>query len=347
MIDNYTAAAMLAARDVGAVVTTYGERAELCRQVVSAVLREGVGAVTIVDNGSGRLAQTYLREAARASRLVTVLSQGENLGSAAGVGVGIQRTLDCTPSKAVWLLDDDNVPRPGALLELLKFQSELAEPAGLLAYRPRRPYQAALVAGSGVRSAYPSTSSYLSLNVVDILRRRRPANNKPIGATPRSAPIQIPYGAYGGLLIDRTVLGVIGVPRVDMFVYEDDAEYTVRLSEQDIALYLVPTAVIDDIDSSWTQTGKHQSAVRRLLTSNEEGRVYYSTRNRVFFESHYWCHSRLWFRVNKAVWIVLLTLGALRYRTPRRWRVLLSAMADGERGRLGRDPRFRVDGTSV
>jgi GT2 family glycosyltransferase len=325
------------ASDVCVVVTTYADRSGLCRQVVERVLDEGVGRVLVVNNGAAPAAGQRLGQLEQEMNAVEILTLERNLGSAAGVAAGLSRFLTGCEFGFVWILDDDNVPRPGALSELLAWHERLPARGGLLAFRPSRPYQAALVSGRTVKEVYPSRSAYLSFSVMDLahrLGRRRPSGV----AGRRSEPLRIPYGAYGGLLLAREVVDRLGLPLEDLGLYEDDAEYTARLASVGLDLHLVPTAIVDDIDDNWANAGEGDTAVGRLITTPHTMRAFYSTRNRVFFESRYWCASPTLFRVNKSVWVVLLTVTALRRCRMGRLRMLLRAMRAGERGELGIDP---------
>ena len=332
-----TGAASLDPSDVCVVITTYGERAELCLQVVEGALRESVGRVVVVNNGAAPGLWQHLAQLGEEIEAVAVLNQGCNRGSAAGVAAGLSWFLAMKQWRAVWILDDDTVPRSGALAELLVWHQRMAGPGGLLAFRPTRPYQAAMVAGRSAAEAYPSPSAYLNFSVMDLADRLR-QRRRPQGAAVRTEPIPIPYGAYGGLLLDREAVDRIGLPREDLVLYEDDAEYTARLARANMKLHLVPSAVVDDIDGIWAEDGQGGTALGRLLTTPHATRAFYSTRNRVFFESRYWCTNALVFRVNKAVWLVLLALTALRRRRIDRLRMLVAAMRAGERGELGVDP---------
>ena len=157
--------------EVSAVIVTYGDRSELCRQAVRGALDCGVGRVVIVDNGSTESAHDALAAIAVArGNEVELDLVGRNLGSAGGFGRGIEMALRRVECTEVWLLDDDTVPDPTALDELLVWRTSLVQSTrpevALVSYRPARLFQRLLVRGE------PVEGSTLALRRSYGLRRR-------------------------------------------------------------------------------------------------------------------------------------------------------------------------------
>jgi GT2 family glycosyltransferase len=332
-------------RSVCAVVTTYGSRGALCARVVERLLAEGVAHVVVVDNGSEPEAAAGLAElAAGAGGRVEVIRHERNLGSAPGVAAGLRRFLALEGPADAWVLDDDNEPAVGALTALLRARADLGgERVAVLAHRPARPYQARLVAGMSARDVFPSRSSFLYFNVLDLRARLRRSAAAAAGAR-RTEPVRIPYGAYGGLLLSRALVQAIGLPDEALVLYEDDTEYTSRLARVGAELWLVPASEVADIDESWLVAEPGGTGASRLLSASQDLKAYYSTRNRVLFERRAWMGSRLLYAVNRAVWLGVLGASALRTRRFGRLRLVLRAVRDGERGRTGEAPPFATPG---
>jgi GT2 family glycosyltransferase len=335
----------LPAASVAAIVVTYDGRAALAQRVAEAALEERVGRVILVDNGSEPAARRALADFAARRAAVRLVALPVNLGSAGGYAAGLSAFLADPGPSAAWLLDDDNLPERGALGELLRAGEELERCApgqdmALLSFRGSRAlHRRALKAGSSAK-AFPARSSFLNFNLVDLPARvewrRAPAGGGQPGPGGRRRVIDVPYAAYGGLLIPRTLLERIGLPDARLVLYEDDAEFTARVARAGGRLVLVPASRVEDIDASWSQGDPAASGLAALLETPAAERAYYTVRNRVYFESRRWRSSRLLYATNKAVVLAaLVATGCIRGRR-RRLRALLRAVADGEAGRLGR-----------
>lgn len=101
--------------DVVAVTVTYGERRTMLIAVIEALRDEGVARVVVVDNGARWPVVDELTD--RFAGFVEIVSMGGNRGSAAGYAAGLAAAI-ATDMPFIWMLDDDNRPRPGCLATL-------------------------------------------------------------------------------------------------------------------------------------------------------------------------------------------------------------------------------------
>jgi rhamnopyranosyl-N-acetylglucosaminyl-diphospho-decaprenol beta-1,3/1,4-galactofuranosyltransferase len=135
-----------------------------------------------------------------------------NTGGAGGFATGIARALDLGAT-ALWLLDDDTVPEPGAL-EALAAVFERHRPA-LTASR-----------------------------VVWTDGRDHPMN------TPRIRPSGVPgcdrvrSASFVSVLLDAEVVRECGPPVADYFLWNDDFEYTLRLLRGRLGLLCRASVVV-------------------------------------------------------------------------------------------------------
>ena len=115
-----------------AVVVAYNRR-ELLAETLSALLQQTLPlhAIVVVDNasedGSGEVARNLAPEA-------DVVTLTRNTGGAGGFTVGIERAVSRHSADQVWVMDDDTVPTPTALEELVAVADRLPG-ARLLASR--------------------------------------------------------------------------------------------------------------------------------------------------------------------------------------------------------------------
>jgi hypothetical protein len=103
---------------VVAVVVTW-QRLHLLQEALPAVLGQDrrPDVVVVVDNASGDGTAEWVSSA---HPDVDLLVLGVNTGGAGGFAAGLGRALDEHGADLVWLLDDDTVPAPGALGELVR-----------------------------------------------------------------------------------------------------------------------------------------------------------------------------------------------------------------------------------
>ncbi len=189
---------------VCAVVVTYN-RLALLKECVDAIRKQArpVDKILIVNNGSTDQTKTWLNEQPD----LWIVHQ-ENLGSAGGFHTGL-KTAHHRGYGYYWLMDDDTIPEPSALAELLAaFQidsttayacSRVLFPDGRTGNLPRLP----------VRWAPPSTlTHYLNHGLL------------PISAC-----------TFVSVLFTKSTVDKIGYPLSAMYIWGDDIEFTFRASQ--------------------------------------------------------------------------------------------------------------------
>lgn len=328
---------------VAAVTVTYGRRWKYLRRVIER-LREDpwIGPIVVVDNAALDPVSQAVAEAGWAER-VSVVEIGENAGSARGYKVGIREVLARPEVDFVFLLDDDNLPRPDALDRLMRVhRAKGSHPChALLALRPDR--SDFVRAARGERRIRVRENSFLGFHALEVPEKiRRKLLQHDWAGQPRDAPdrvCRVQYAPYGGLLLHRDLISRIGLPDEAFYLYSDDHEYSSRIEEHGGELWLCSGSIVDDIERSWHIGASKVHPLFDLDAS--EMRVYYSTRNRVYFE-----HTR--FVVRPAIyafnkWLYLLSTFGLSVaragevrRRARRLRFVIGSAARGARGELGR-----------
>jgi GT2 family glycosyltransferase len=194
---------------VVAVVVTHDRRDLLAEALTAIGAQTRVpDVVVVVDNASSDGTAELLESRFPSVDLVRL---PYNTGGAGGFAAGIARAL-ALDATALWLMDDDTVPEPGALAALLSTFGR---------YRP------ALAAS----------------RVVWTDGRDHPMN------TPRARSSGIPGHArirsasFVSVLLDADAVRSCGLPVADYFLWNDDFEYTLRLLRGRLGL-LCPSSVV-------------------------------------------------------------------------------------------------------
>ena len=207
---------------VVAVVVAYNRR-ELLAQTLDGIAAQHArpDAVVVIDNasedGSGGMARSHdLRP--------HVVTLPVNFGGAGGFAAGIAVAIAEHDAAAVWLMDDDTIPEPGAL-------------AALLAAREAYPGQVAICASMAVwhdGREHPMNQP-----------RERPFVNGELRAHARSVgALQVRSASFVSILIDARAIREDGLPIADYFLWNDDFEYTSRILRDRIGLYVPASRVL-------------------------------------------------------------------------------------------------------
>ena len=204
---------------ITAVVVTYNRRDLLARCIACLRAQQGASCrILVVDNastdGTGALLQSL------AGPDLTVHTAAENLGGAGGFSLGARLAVEAG-CDAVWLMDDDTLPKPGALAALLS----------ALAAQP----------GCG----------WLSSRAVDADGADQPMNRQrstpyrdiPGYESPGGRPIPSVMASFVSLLVPAQAVRRFGLPIAEFFIWSDDWEYTRRISRA-LPCFTVPQSVV-------------------------------------------------------------------------------------------------------
>jgi GT2 family glycosyltransferase len=330
------------------VTVTYGDRRRVLERVVCRLLDVAestpeLHSILIVDNGSTGLTKEYLQHLAELPNC-EIATLEENLGSAVGFGTGLDRGQDAG-CDYIWLLDDDNLPDQDALQILVSHVRRYGCETAFLSLRKDRQEYSAIANGRNVDS-FADENSFLGFSVIGTVRRLLGIPPEPVES--EYGLIPLPYGPYGGLFLPTCLLPLLGRPRTDYYIYGDDHEFTYRLRRLQIPLLLAPPSVVRDIETSWskdqsvTNNRFHSLQVPEALDENSALRFYYSTRNRIHFETEYRVTNWVEYWLNASIKaFALFCFSTVRslvlwdFSPLRSLSIALRAVSDGASGRLG------------
>nr|WP_249154498.1 glycosyltransferase [Bradyrhizobium manausense] len=343
-----------AGRSVACVIVTYGRREQLVRRTVAAVqTNPAVKRVIVVDNGCNR---PVMIEDFATEPPVDVIRLASNLGSAGGFHAGITaaQRLEDKDIGFVLILDDDNVGEDGFLERLLALHTALGatDDIGLCALRRHRGIYPTLLADQSAVAIRPN--SFLNFHLASLpskLWRRfaRSARQDPENYGEFHLR-RIETAPYGGLLLPMAAVRKVSPPNKDFVLYSDDHDYSLRLMDAGVAVYLTDVGCINDAEESWD---KPNTSARSALVSPDAPawRLYYACRNRILIEKRY-TTSPIIYRINRTSYVGLLAIEALlAYRSlsgaRKALRPLVEAIADGDAQRLGWRTEYQLPGASA
>lgn len=319
------------------VTLTYGDRFNYLHTLVSRSLESPlIDRVIIVSNASVAPLHTLSE---KWPGQVQIIYLEHNTGSANGYSVGIQAALDAG-ADYIWLMDDDNAPTINAIEVLHRClhqreQIDGRDKAAVVGFRPT--HQADIAAGVPERFAIQRRSSFFGFHIAQLpykLWRRLPWG-RPQGNGGVRQMVQLPFATYGGLLAHRDLYKKIGLPLDALKLYADDSEYTWRITAGGGRIFLVPDALLDDLEDSWNIKARTRNVYENYLLAGSDLRAYYGARNQAWFDKNIWASSPLVYRLNRWMFFCLLRLIAKRCDAGPRLSLIENAIRDGEAGVLG------------
>ena len=236
------------ADDVWAIVVTHN-RKEMLRECLPALAAQArpPDHVLVVDNAStdGTAAMVTADHPD-----VELLALPTNEGGAGGFHEGMKRA-HAAGAEWIWLLDDDVIPQPDALAELLATPERI---------RPL-PQPTMLVSKALWRDGEMHPMNHPG-------PERRRMDRLIEGAEHGVVPLR--FATFVSLLVHRGAVDRHGLPLKHFFMWSDDIEYTGRVLFEEPG-YLVPTSVV-----------VHKSATNRTAMYSPPDRFYFHVRNTVF-----------------------------------------------------------------
>ncbi|KAF0260025.1 N-glycosyltransferase [Clavibacter michiganensis subsp. michiganensis] len=192
---------------VVAVVVAWNRR-ELVVETLAALAAQTVPLhdVVVIDNASTDGSADVIRARFPEVALTTLPT---NTGGAGGFTAGIERALSAHDAELVWLMDDDTVPDPPALEELLRAR----------AVAPR----GTVVLASAVRwtdgRPHPMNTP----------RTRPSATRASVERAARHGCTPVRTASFVSMMIEVDAIRAHGLPMADYFLWNDDFEYSARL----------------------------------------------------------------------------------------------------------------------
>lgn len=205
-------------KKVVAVVVTYN-RKELLHENIENLLAQttcDVLDIVIIDNASTDGTREYINEYIEQKQIIYI-NTGENLGGAGGFQYGV-RYASKKDYEFIWLMDDDCMPTPTALEELLKYDEKLNGNYGFLSSK-----------------ILWKDNSICKMNV------QRETLTKYVEDFEKEK-VEIFMASFVSCFIPMNVVKDIGLPIKEFFIWTDDWEYTRRISLK-YKSYLIPSSV--------------------------------------------------------------------------------------------------------
>jgi len=253
------------------VVVAYNRRQLLleCLDALGEQTRP-VDALVVVDNASG----DGSGDAARlAHPSIDLLTLSRNTGGAGGFAAGVRRALERHEPDLIWLMDDDTIPTPTALAELLRVRE--AEP-GLVII--------------GSRAVWIDGTEHPMNTPKPRIRASRESRAR--AAVHGAIPVR--SSSFVSMLVDAAAVRAHGLPIADYFIWNDDFEYSTRLLKHAEGWYLPSSVVV------------HKTKALGSSDADPGERFYYEVRNKLwlfrFTRNFAWWEAPLYWAATARRW---------------------------------------------
>ena len=241
-----------------AVIVTYN-RLSLLKKTVAAIEAQNAACdILLVNNASTDETESWAlsfddSELRDRNRRFLYENTGANLGGAGGFQYGIRKGVELGYD-AVWIMDDDAIPKPETLRKLLEADARLSDETG----QPSYGFLSSVVRWTDGslcemnRQRLPS--HYVQEDDIAAARSGGKQTPTECNRTPGSASLPTRSGGswlpvecatFVSLLIPKETVLKVGLPIKEFFIWSDDIEYTSRITRRyHLPAFLIPESEI-------------------------------------------------------------------------------------------------------
>jgi GT2 family glycosyltransferase len=213
---------------VAAVVVTYNRKDKL-KTVLEHLLAQSVKPawIVVVDNASTDGTGEFLKEFAAAHSQTVLVSLAENTGGAGGFAAGMARGYELG-ADFVWIMDDDCYADTHALEELVNGLAKAEESMGM-----QLPYACSLVKwvdGTICEMNNPGTTWDWGRLIAKGQQN-----------------VLVTHCSFVSVLFPRWTLTRFGLPLKEYFIWFDDQEFTLRVTQAGPGVQCLQSTVVHDL----------------------------------------------------------------------------------------------------
>jgi len=222
--------------EIAAIVVTYN-RLELMKQVVNGLLNQikQPNKIIIINNNSTDGTIDWLDELTKKYSHIIIITQ-ENMGSSGGQYTGTKTAYEMG-YEWIWVMDDDVVPAPDCLQNLMMHCKTDIVAHPLIIAPDGNPID---VDVRGINFANPFKKMFAHLPFTD--------NELKINFIP------VDVITFEGPIFHHSMFQKVGFPDKNIFIYADDTDFSIRLRNCGIRFLKIPNAILNRLLYSYRET---------------------------------------------------------------------------------------------
>jgi len=269
---------------------------------------------------------------------IVLVFEENNIGSASGFSTLMKKSIIDSSNNYIFLLDNDNYINKSSS-DLEKMKNEVLRKKIVIYQREDRPYLSKILNGEKISNVLPPIDSCLGFDYVYLLKKisKRIFFLKTKKSNKKDNDNLLPYAPYGGLVINKKLIIDIGFPNEDYFVYCDDYEFTARISREINGIPLSNSLLISDMDKSWNYKNSLPFWLN-ILKAKQKNRIYYSIRNRLYFEKDNYTNSTR-YKINYFTITIFLKIFS---RFSENADVIKTAFSDYKNNVIGKSNKYSI-----
>lgn len=268
-------------KSICAVIVTHN-RKELLRECLEALLNQTliINKIIVVNNASIDGTTEMLKKYKQEYSQIETINLTKNVGGAGGFFEGIKFAVE-NGYDWIWIMDDDVIPQKNALAKLIDAINIVGQDIGFLCSR-----------------VVDSEGNSMNVPQIDV----RPGNNfYPQWETYlKDGIVKVRSCTFVSMLLPKGIVELLGLPYKEFFIWGDDTEYTLRISNKRNC-YLVGSSIV---------VHKRQiKAPPNILYETDPNRInnhYYMYRNNLFICRKYYGFLRTSFFILKTFYNSIL-----------------------------------------
>ena len=208
-----------------AVIVTFN-RKKLLAECISSIINQNYlpDKIIIVDNNSTDGTYEFIKDYLKDNDNLRYIKLHKNLGGAGGFYYGMNLAYN-DGADWIWIMDDDTIPDPSALEELVKSVKIVGKKASYLASNvygmDKEPMNVPQIKMHYHQNGYINNFEFLQHSLVEI-----------------------DTATFVSLLINSRAIAEYGLPHKDFFIWGDDTEYTARIVKHFGKAYLVGKSLV-------------------------------------------------------------------------------------------------------
>ncbi|VDG32747.1 hypothetical protein [Lactobacillus brevis] [Lactiplantibacillus mudanjiangensis] len=323
------------------VIVTYGSKARFSNlsRTIDSAFKGGTTKVFLINNGCEYDLHQCIVEDFPTEK-IDVFDFEVNQGSLVGFRTGLELVLKdskVSNNDYVLILDDDVILDSQFKKNFIFVENKLNSVQRHIwsLFREGR--------DGSVSEKFDKNSKYYQNSIAGFSVFQRFTHSVTMRKDNLGHPFFIPWA---GTFICKKDLATIKIPKVDYFVYEDDADFSLNIREQGYEIYRSYDLKLRESSSSWFENGRKTESGYKLFydVNNNPGRFLYKIRNNVFLIKNRMTTNGLLFYVNIFIFILA---GFIRYGIFARHGVsrlfqLCAAVRDGMSGHLGENRNWKL-----
>ncbi len=236
---------------VVSVVVTHN-RSKLLRECILALSHSNVSTdIIIIDNASTDDTKNIVNDLLVENRNIMYFNTQKNIGGSGGFNYGIRKAYEMEYDY-FWIMDDDTIVKPDSLMRLLEIKDSVGNDFGWI---------------SSLALWTDGKECVMNWHTVD-----KKWNRDKKGLL--EGRLLCECSTFVSLLINRNAVCNCGLPIKDYFIWGDDTEYTMRISQKFPCYFAFKSQVIHKMKSNEGTVGFED-----VEDPSRIERMFYSIRN--------------------------------------------------------------------